>query len=235
MPHNSTVRDVITVCAAITTYVALMIVTNAITHNTIIALAGTNLLTAACVIDWRKQHNTQPLIVRRHIDPIRYIGVILIVIIVNMGSTSIALWIKQSLNAPSPIQNLMETTPLATIIAASLIAAPLGEESLIRGFIYPMLRKHLPAPLTITITACLFALLHGNLVQIALTLPLGIVLGHLYEHTHDLRVCIEAHMLFNVMTVVLPSGTVSAWNTGVVLLLMGIALKMWMDTDAREQ
>lgn len=232
---NSIARDAIKVCAAIATYIVLMIVMNAITHNTIIALAGTNLLTATCVIEWRQHHKTQPLITRRRIDPFRYIGIILIVIIVSMGSTNMALWVKQSLGAPSPIQNLMETTPLATIIAASLIAAPLGEESLIRGFIYPIMRKHLSAPFTITLTTCLFALLHGNLVQIVLTLPLGIVLGYLYEQTHDLRVCIEAHMLFNLMTVVLPSMTVSSWNVGVVLLLMSVALKMWMTTDARHQ
>ena len=232
---NSIARDAIKVCAAIATYIVLMIVMNTITHNTIIALAGTNLLTATCVVEWRKHHNTQPLITRRRIDPFRYIEIILIIIIVSMGSTNMALWIKQSLGAPSPIQNLMETTSLATIIAASLIAAPLGEESLIRGFIYPMLRKHLSTPFTITLTACLFALLHGNIVQMVLTLPLGIVLGYLYEQTHDLKVCIGAHMLFNLMTVVLPSMTVSSWNAVVALLLMSIALKLWMTTDARHQ
>lgn len=232
---NSIARDAIKVCAVIATYIVLMIVMNTITHNTIIALAGTNLLTATCVIEWRKHHNTQPLITRRRIDPFRYVGIILIVIIVSMGSTNIALWIKQSLGAPSPIQNQMETTPLAAIIAASLIAAPLGEEALVRGFIYPTMRKHLSAPFTIALTACLFALLHGNLVQIVLTLPLGIVLGYLYEQTHDLRVCIGAHMLFNLMTVVLPSMTVNSWNVGVVLLLMSVALKLWMTTDTRHQ
>lgn len=232
--NNSIARDAIKVCAAIATYVALMIVMNTITHNTIIALAGTNLLTATCVIEWRERHNTQTLITRRRINPFRYIGIILIIIIVSMSSTNIALWVKQSLNTPSPIQNLMETTPLAVIIAASLIAAPLGEEALVRGFIYPTMRKHLSVPFTIALTACMFALLHGNLVQMVLTLPLGIVLGYLYEQTHDLRVCIGAHMLFNLMTVVLPSMTVSSWNTGVVLLLMSIAIKMWMDTEARE-
>lgn len=232
---NSIARDAIKVCAAIATYVALMIVTNAITHNTIIALAGTNLLTATCVIEWRKHHNTQQMVTRRRIDPFRYVGITLIVIIVSIGSTNMTLWVKQSLGAPSPIQNLMETTPFATIIAASLIAAPLGEEALVRGFIYPTMRKHISAPLTIALTACLFALLHGNLVQMVLTLPLGIVLGYLYEQTHDLRVCIGAHMLFNLMTVVLPSMTVSSWDVGVVLLLMSIALKMWMTTDARHQ
>lgn len=233
--NNNIARDAIKVCAAIATYIALMIVMNTITYNTIIALAGTNLLTTTCVIEWRRHHNTQPLITRHRIDPFRYIGIILIVIIVSMGSTNIALWVKQSLGAPSPIQNLMETTPLAAIIAASLIAAPLGEEALVRGFIYPTMRKHLSAPFTIALTACLFALLHGNLVQIVLTLPLGIVLGYLYEQTHDLRVCIGAHMLFNLMTVVLPSLTVNSWNVGVVLLLMSVALKMWMTADARHQ
>lgn len=233
--NNNIARDAIKACAAIATYIALMIVMNTITHNTIIALAGTNLLTATCVIEWRKHHNTQPMITRRRIDPFRYVGIILIVIIVSMGSTNMALWIKQSLGAPSPIQNLMETTPLDVIIAASLIAAPLGEEALVRGFIYPTMRKHLSAPFTIALTACLFALLHGNLVQMVLTLPLGIVLGYLYEQTHDLRVCIGAHMLFNLMTVVLPSMTVSSWNVGVVLLLMSVALKLWMTTDARHQ
>lgn len=232
---NSIARDAIKVCAAIATYVALMIVTNAITHNTIIALAGTNLLTATCVIEWRKHHNTQPLIAKRRIDPFCYIGIILIVIIVSMGSTNIALWIKQSLGAPSPIQNLIETTPFAAIIAASLIAAPFGEEALVRGFIYPTVRKHLSASFTIALTACLFALLHGNPVQIVLTLPLGIVLGYLYEQTRDLRVCIGAHMLFNLMTVVLPSMTVSSWNAVVALLLMSIALKLWMTADTRHQ
>lgn len=233
--NNNIARDAIKVCAAIATYIVLMIVMNTITHNTIIALAGTNLLTATCVVEWRKHNSAQPLITRRRIDPFRYIGIILIIIIVSMGSTNMALWVKQSLGAPSPIQNLIETTPFATIIAASIIAAPLGEEALVRGFIYPTMRKHLSAPFTIALTACLFALLHGNLVQIVLTLPLGIVLGYLYEQTHDLRVCIGAHMLFNLMTVMLPSLTVSSWNAIVVLLLMSIALKLWMTTDARHQ
>ena len=234
MPHNSTMRDAITACAAIAAYVALMVITNTIAHNTIVALTCTNLIALACVFMWRKRHKTEPLIAKRRISLLFYISTILILIIVNMGSTTIALWIKQLTNAPSPIQNLMATTPLATIIAASLIAAPLGEESLLRGFVYPMLRKHLSAPFTIAITACLFALLHGNLVQIVLTLPLGIVLGYLYERTHDLRLCIGVHMLFNVMTVVLPSPTVSAGNAGATLLLMVAALTMWMDTDVKK-
>ena len=227
--NNNIARDAIKVCGAIATYIALMIVMNTITHNTIIALAGTNLLTTAYVVEWRKHNSAQPLIARRHIDLLRYIEIVLIVIIVNIGSTNMALWVKQSLGAPSPIQNLMETTPLATIIAASLIAAPLGEESLLRGFIYPILRKHLSAPFTIALTACLFALLHGNPVQMTLTLPLGIVLGYLYEQTHDLRVCVGAHMLFNTLTVVLPSRAISTWNVGIVFLLMTTALTLLMN------
>lgn len=225
--------------SAIALYLAIMMLIGAVTKSAIAALTCANLGAAVSIVLWRQKHKADPLIAQQHVRPMDRIIMVLIVIMTALGSTSAALWVKQLSGNPSPLQDLMSTTPLALIIAASLTVAPIGEEALIRGLVYPLARQHLTAPVTIMVTTCLFALLHSNLVQAVLTLPLGIVLGYVYERTHDLRLCIGLHMLFNLMTVVLPSRTmITAADhimAGVMVVLMIGTLSLWMTTGAKHQ
>ena len=215
----------------IVAYVGVMALAYNITGKPVFAIAYTNAFAATLVIFWRKRNkNTIPTINRKRITTLECAAVPLITIIVNLSATLIALWVKQTLNYPSPTQRLAETTPAIAFVVMSLIIAPIGEEALMRGFLYPLLRTRFSAASTIAITTLLFALLHGNLIQIILTIPLGIALGYLYERTQNLTACISAHMLFNAVALILPSVTVETTHVAIAVALLLITFILWVYT-----
>lgn len=209
-------------------YAGVMALTYTIVGKPVFAVTYTNAFAATCVIFWRRRNSAHPMIKKQHIPTIECVMVPVITVVMTLGSTVLALWVKQSLNQPSPMQKLSETTPAIAIVIMSLIVAPIGEEALMRGFIYPVLRRKLSVTSTIMITALLFAMLHGNIVQIVLTIPLGIALGYLYERTHNLLACISMHMLFNATALLLPSVHVGNLDAVAAASLVIITLGLWM-------
>lgn len=229
--RNGRAGVTLTAIATIVAYVGVMALTYNITEKPVFAIAYTNAFTATCVILWRKRHkNTLATLTRKHIPTFEGMAIPVIIIITNLGATLIALWVKQTLNYPSPMQPLTQTTPAIVIIVMSLIVAPIGEEALMRGFLYPLLRTRFSAASTIAITTVMFALLHGNLIQVILTIPLGIALGYLYEKTHNLTACISAHMLFNTVALMLPNVTVGTTHAGIAMALLLITFILWVYT-----
>ena len=99
-------------------------------------------------------------------------------------------------------------TPAMLMLLFVLILSPMGEEMLMRGVIYTRLRKHLPPLAAALLSAGAFSLLHLNLVQIVLTLPLGILLALVYEHTGRISSVILLHAAFNLLSVVVPAAVV---------------------------
>ena len=98
--------------------------------------------------------------------------------------------------------------PLLLLVTVLLIA-PVFEELLLRGTLYPLVRAftaptRLGAWITVITTAVVFAALHGNIVQFTLALPLGIVLGLVYETTGSLLGVIALHCLYNISTLLAP-------------------------------
>lgn len=235
-------RILLTAGGAIAAYVVTMTVLYTLTHKAVFTLAFTNGLAATYVIIWRKRHASSPLIARIHRSSVNIIVTAMMTVVIYMLATTIATWTKILLNAPSPIQSISGNARLTAIITLSILVVPIGEEALMRGFVYPIVRQRFSAPVTIALTACSFALLHGNIVQIALTLPLGIACGFVYEYTHSLIACIGTHMLFNALTI-LPSpfadistADVNAANaaTSIIaiviipaIILLNIAIALW--------
>jgi len=77
--------------------------------------------------------------------------------------------------------------------------APLAEEILFRGILYPWL-KHVSSPrLALWVSALCFAAVHMNLVTFLPLLVLALALTVLYERTGNLLAPITAHALFNGM------------------------------------
>ena len=229
--HKGRAGTTLTAIATIVAYVGVMVLTYNISGKPVFAIAYTNVFTATCVIFWRKRNkNTIATIKRKSVSAIEYMVIPIIIVVVNLSATLIALWVKQTMNYPSPIQRLTETTPLVAIIIMSLVIAPIGEEALMRGFLYPLLRTRFSAASTILTTTLMFALLHGNLVQITLTIPLGIALGYLYERTQNLTTCISAHMLFNAVALVLPGVTVESLYAVIAATLLIVTFILWIYT-----
>lgn len=89
-----------------------------------------------------------------------------------------------------------------TLILGALIVAPIFEEILLRGIILEgLIIKNKPY-VAITISSLLFALMHGNLVQIPNAFFIGLVIGIIYYRTRSLLPCIFAHFVNNFFVVI---------------------------------
>lgn len=110
-----------------------------------------------------------------------------------IGSDQLADWTRDLQQAPVPL-----------LLATLLIAVPAGEEALMRGMIYPLMRRQLPPGAAVVTTTVLFALLHGNLIQALATAPLGLLAVALYERTRKLSHTIVLHAGFNLTAITAP-------------------------------
>lgn len=90
---------------------------------------------------------------------------------------------------------------LALTAMAALVAAPLCEEVIFRGYCYPVLRKYaggLPAAL---VTSLVFSCAHANLAGLAPLFLLGLMLALVYEKTRSIWGPVSIHFCFNAATV----------------------------------
>jgi hypothetical protein len=101
---------------------------------------------------------------------------------------------------PNPAAEAFLTTErpldLVAIAVLAIVVAPLVEETLFRGFLFPLLRARLGRAGGIALTSLLFALLHPPVDWLAI-LVLGAALALAYEITGSLAAPIAAHALNN--------------------------------------
>jgi membrane protease YdiL (CAAX protease family) len=99
-----------------------------------------------------------------------------------------------------PVQFLREAHSLGKVLYlgfATILLAPVAEEMLFRGILYPQI-KNLGYPrLALWSVAVLFALIHVNLAAFLPLVFLALMLTMLYEWTNNLLACIVVHSLFN--------------------------------------
>lgn len=108
------------------------------------------------------------------------------------------------------IDVLIKSSPEARIVIAALavLSAPIVEELVYRGVLYPALRRALGIGWAISIVAGLFAAVHfqqyeanpGLIVGVTL---LSVVLTIVRERTNSLAPCFVMHFVFNFITAVL--------------------------------
>jgi membrane protease YdiL (CAAX protease family) len=80
---------------------------------------------------------------------------------------------------------------------AMIFAAPIGEEIIFRGVLYPWIKRIGHPQLALWITAILFGLIHFNLASFVPLTLLAVVLVGLYEYTGNLLAPIAVHCVFN--------------------------------------
>ena len=111
----------------------------------------------------------------------------------------------QGLSALTPLQvgiELMgEHTPLSLLIYLLLLAviAPVAEELLFRGYLYPALREKMSKYAAVGISAMLFALLHMNPMALIPITIIGVVLAVLYEMTRSIIPCVVCQAMNNLL------------------------------------
>jgi len=89
-----------------------------------------------------------------------------------------------------------------TLGAAAILLAPVAEEMLFRGILYPAVKQAGFPRLALWGTTLLFAAVHMNMVTFLPLTVLALVLTALYERTNNLLAPITAHALFNALNFV---------------------------------
>jgi len=87
-------------------------------------------------------------------------------------------------------------------ITATLVA-PICEEVVFRGYLYPAVKRFAGPWMSALCTALMFSAAHGSLSALVPLFIFGLVLAALYEFTGSIWAPIAAHFLFNGATVVI--------------------------------
>ena len=124
-------------------------------------------------------------------------------IFLGLGSFIIRLIIPSKEKVPE-MQEIVQTmisshdiTVLIALLFSAIIVAPIVEEIIFRGYIYPVLKKYSHRLFAGFMTSLLFAVVHGNVAGLIPLLLLAIILTLSYELTGSILVPVLIHALFN--------------------------------------
>lgn len=100
-------------------------------------------------------------------------------------------------------ETLMNKEEMLVSFACVGIFAPIAEELLFRGLVYRRIRDYIDVKWGIIISALLFGMVHGNMIQFIYATLLGVLLALAYERYKNLLAPIIAHMAANIFTCIL--------------------------------
>ncbi len=92
---------------------------------------------------------------------------------------------------------------LGMMVFAAVIVAPVCEEVIFRGYLYPVAKKYAGATVAALFSALVFAGAHGNVAALIPLFVFGLVLVAVYEYTGSIWAPVGVHFLFNASTVVI--------------------------------
>lgn len=107
--------------------------------------------------------------------------------------------------AQDSVKLLRETTNphiVSLMAVAAIVVAPLCEEVVFRGYLYPAIKHHCGAFSAAMISALVFSAAHGSLVALIPLFVMGLVFVWLYEKTGSIWAPMALHAAFNSATVV---------------------------------
>jgi membrane protease YdiL (CAAX protease family) len=116
-------------------------------------------------------------------------------------SQKLMLWVSLEVVAQPTVRALQTATSMEQRLlfgAMAILLAPVVEEVVFRGILYPAIKELGYPRLALWLTAVVFALTHANVVTFLSLTFFALALTSLYEHTESLWVPIGAHSLFNL-------------------------------------
>lgn len=91
---------------------------------------------------------------------------------------------------------------IVSLVFTAVVLAPAMEETLFRGYLYPVFKRYLTGVGSALFTAALFGLLHGNVAALAGLFALALCLIVAYEWSGSLLVPMGMHAIFNGVTLI---------------------------------
>lgn len=99
------------------------------------------------------------------------------------------------------MKNSSDFALLGAIIISAVIIAPIAEEVIFRGYIYPVVKRYSEHWFAALFSGLLFGVVHFNMMGLPLLVVIGVVLVILYEKTGSLWVTIGCHAAFNATNI----------------------------------
>ncbi len=135
----------------------------------------------------------------------------------NAGLENLGLveWLVQLTESPELQEGVVmlqtrDTAVLIYMLIAAVIIAPIGEELLFRGFLYPALKSSMGKWGAILLSSFMFGAVHMALVQTLLLSVFGVILCLAYERAKSIWLPIVLHALFNGLTITLIASGVAS-------------------------
>ena len=209
-------------CAAgLVLYVTTSLSAGVLSGSAVLGVVVSGPVLLGAVVSWRRwgrgTHSLEPGPTRAH-EPGFWALALVGSVVCFFGGQSLAVWLHGEYGSPAfdTAQSAQGATPVPLLLFALVVAAPVGEEALMRGLIYPLLRRRWSVVVSALVSSLAFAVLHGNVVQVAVTLPLGMLLAFVYEHVNRLWPVIVLHSLFNLASILVPVDLIAVMATPVV-------------------
>ncbi len=147
-----------------------------------------------------------PLTPHRAVEPadgfLSVLGAVGVCILTSVG-VSMLMSLLARFGVPMPdLPSMLENTPTSfwlNVLVMAVLPAVL-EEALFRGCVLRVLRPY-GDWFAIVVSAVLFGLMHGNIIQIPFALVVGIALGWLYVATENIWLPIAVHFANNLLSV----------------------------------
>jgi membrane protease YdiL (CAAX protease family) len=125
------------------------------------------------------------------------VGGFLLSMVVQLASASVQTKIKL------PIEDLFQDKRSAILLMLTAVTiAPIVEETIFRGYIYPVIARSFGVRTSVLVTGTLFGMLHaaqlwGGWAQIALLILVGIIFTYVRSQTHTVVASYLVHLGYN--------------------------------------
>ncbi len=103
------------------------------------------------------------------------------------------------------VETIQYSVPIWLGLILYGIISPFVEEIVFRGLTYNRMRRFFGIPLSVIVTALLFAGFHGNLAQFLYALCMGVLLALCYEWVKSFAAPLVFHMAANIVVFVVSS------------------------------
>ena len=116
--------------------------------------------------------------------------------------------------------------PVGLMILVVGIIGPICEELMFRGIVFHRLKDWVKPQAAIAISALLFGIYHGNIVQFFYATCMGVMLAIIYDKTGTLWISIVAHIAANLWSLFGSSFWSSLWQQIPAGMLFGVMIEI---------
>lgn len=132
-----------------------------------------------------------------------YLGTLIPISLISIFSLLVLQWSGRLPEPQQAIQLFMDaetTGEMINLCIFAIVIAPVVEEFVFRGFLYPVIKTHLGRGAALAVTAILFGASHAHGLSFLPLTGLGLVLALVYDQSGRIAYPILLHGIFNSVT-----------------------------------